>query len=85
MDRGGAGKQATGRWLNNRIESSHQPFRRRERAMPRFRRMRSLEMFASVHASVHNHLNLERRLYQREDFEESRTAALAERRRLGAA
>jgi len=31
----------TGRWLNNRAENSHQPFRRRDRAMLRFRRMRS--------------------------------------------
>ena len=26
-------RQQTGRWLNNRAENSHQPFRRRERAM----------------------------------------------------
>ncbi|MEQ8928295.1 MAG: DDE-type integrase/transposase/recombinase [Nitratireductor sp.] len=31
--------QACGRWLNNRIENSHLPIRRRERAMQRFRRM----------------------------------------------
>jgi len=49
--------QETGRWLNNRAENSHLPFRRRERAMQRFRRMRSLQMFASVHASVFNHFN----------------------------
>lgn len=78
------GKQTAGRWLNNRIENSHQPFRRRERAMLRFRRMRSLQIFAAVHSSVHNHFNLERHLYRRDDFKESRTAALAEWRRLGA-
>jgi len=39
---GVADRQETGRWLNNRAESSHLPFRRRERAMPRFRRMRNL-------------------------------------------
>jgi putative transposase len=32
-------RQETGRWLNNRKENSHLPFRRRERAMLRFRRM----------------------------------------------
>ncbi len=53
---GSPDKQTTGRWLNNRIENSHQPFRRRERAMPRFRRMRSLQVFAAAHSSVHNHL-----------------------------
>ncbi len=36
---GNAEKQVTGRYLNNRIENSHLPFRRRERAMSRFRRM----------------------------------------------
>ena len=78
-------KQATGRWLNNRIENSHQPFRRRERAMLRFRRMRTLQTFAAVHSSVHNHFNLERHLYRRDDFKQNRAAALAEWRSLGAA
>ena len=53
---GNADRQETGRWLNNRAESSHQPLRRREQAMLRFKRMRSLQKFVSVHAFVHNHL-----------------------------
>ena len=81
---GNAQKQETGRWLNNRGENSHQPFRRRERAMLRFRRMRSLQKFVSVHASVHNHFNHERHLYSRANFKRNRTAALAEWRQLGA-
>ena len=36
-DAGMAKRQETGRWLNNRVENSHQPLRRRERAMQRFR------------------------------------------------
>ena len=36
---GAADRQETGRWMNNRAENSHLPFRRRERAMLRFRRM----------------------------------------------
>ena len=40
---GNADKQETGRWLNNLAKNSHQPFRRRERAMIRFRRMRTLQ------------------------------------------
>jgi len=36
-------RQETGRWLNNRAENSHLPLRRRERAMQRFRRTRSLQ------------------------------------------
>ncbi len=59
---GAEDQQETGRWLNNRAENSHLPFRRRERAMLRFRRMRSLQKFAAVHASVSNHINQERSL-----------------------
>ena len=54
---GAAQRQETGRWLNNRAENSHLPFRRRERVMLRFRRTRSLQKFAAVHASVYNHFN----------------------------
>ena len=82
---GAADRQETGRWLNNRAENSHLPFRRRERAMQRFRRIRSLQMFASVHASVTNHFNQERSLSSRNLFKQNRTAALAEWRQLGAA
>ncbi len=76
-------KQSTGRWLNNRVENSHLPFRRRERAMQRFRRMRSLQKFAAVHSSVYNHFNQERSLTSRDTFKMTRSAALAEWRELG--
>jgi putative transposase len=82
---GNVERQETGRWLNNRAENSHQPFRRRERAMLRFRRTRTLQKFASVHASVHNHFNQERALYSRQNFKLNRAAALAEWRGLFAA
>lgn len=72
------GRQESGRWLNNRAENSHLPFRRRERAMLRFRRMRSLQMFASIPASVFNHFNHERSLSSRDLFKTNRSAALAE-------
>jgi len=78
-------RQETGRWKNNRAENSHQPFRRRERAMLRFRRMRRLQKFASVHASVTNHFNQERSLSSRPHFKANRIAALAEWRELGTA
>ncbi len=84
-DAGMAKRQKTGRWLNNRVENSHQPLRRRERAMQRFRRMRSLQKFAAVHSSVHNHFNQERHLYSRKNFKLNRAAALVEWRQLGAA
>jgi putative transposase len=79
---GAAERQETGRWQNNRAENSHLPFRRRERAMQRFRRMRSLQKFAAVHASVSNHFNQERSLSSRDIFKANRTAALAEWRGL---
>ena len=78
-------RQETGRWANNRAENSHQPFRRRERAMLRFRRMRTLQKFASVHASVFNHFNRQRSLSARTIFKTNRAAALAEWRGLCAA
>ncbi|CUH44691.1 Integrase core domain protein [Ruegeria atlantica] len=62
-DIGNVTKQEPGRWLNNRAENSRLPFRRRELAMLRFRQMRCLQKFASVHSSAHNHFNLERHLY----------------------
>jgi putative transposase len=74
--------QSTGRWLNNRVENSHLPLRRRERAMLRFRRMRSLQTFAAVHSSVYNHFNQGRTLTSRPIFKLTRTAALDEWRQL---
>ena len=75
---GNAQKREVGRWANNRAENSHQPFRRRERAMLRFRQMKTLQQFASVHATFHNHFNQERTLVSRETYKERRSAALAE-------
>jgi putative transposase len=75
---GAADLQQTGRRLNNRCENSHLPFRRRERAMLRFRRMKTLQKFTSVHASVHNHFNQDRHLISRSDYKARRSAALAE-------
>ena len=71
-------RQEVGLWLNNRAENSHQPFRRRERAMERFRRMKALQKFAAVHGTVHNHFNQERHLISRDLYRKRRSAALAE-------
>jgi putative transposase len=79
---GNTDRQETGRWLNSRAENSHQPVRRRERAMLRFRRIRTLQKFVSVHASIHNHFNQERHLYSRDNFKLNRDAALTEWRQL---
>jgi putative transposase len=83
---GNADGQQTGRWLNNRAENSRLPFRRRERAMLQFRRMcmrmRSLEKFGSVRASVSNHFNHERSLSNRNIFKHNLAAAIIEWRGL---
>ena len=82
---GGSGLQQAGRWLNNRAENAHLPFRRREHAMLRFRRMQSLQKFSTVHSSVYNHFNQARHLCSRDNFKLNRAAALAEWRQLVAA
>ena len=79
---GNADRQEAGRRLNNRAENSHQPFRRRERAIQRFRSMKTLQKFSSVHAQVHNHFNQERHLVTRQVYKQRRLAALAECRAL---
>lgn len=79
---GNVGKQETGRWSNNRAENSHQPFRRRERAMARFRSAKSLQKFTSIHSSLHNHFNQERHLTNRSTFKENRDLILKEWRQL---
>ena len=82
--RGNSGRQECERWLNNRAENSHQPFRRREGAMARFRDIKTLQKFTAAHASIHNHFNHQRHLTRRDVFKQHRTAALAEWRQLAA-
>jgi putative transposase len=73
-----ADRHEVGGRLNNRAENSHQPFRRRERAMQRFRSLKTLQKFSSVHAQVHNQFNQERHLVTRKIYKQRRSAALAE-------
>lgn len=72
VELGNATKQEKGRWANDRAENAHLAFRRRERAMLRFRQMRSLQKGASIHANVHNHFSLERHLVDRQTYKERR-------------
>lgn len=70
---------------NNRAENSHQPVRRRERKMQRFKSAGSAQRFLSMHAVVHNCFNVQRHLVSRptlrrfraEAHEQWRTATMA--------
>jgi putative transposase len=75
---GNLDRREIGRWKNNRAGNSHLPFRRRERTVLRFRRRKTLQKFVSVHASVHNQLNHERHLVDRQTYKTRRAVALAE-------
>jgi len=77
-------RQECGRWLNNRAENSHQPFRRLVGAMASFRDIKTLQKFTSVHASIYNHFNQDRHLNRRDIIKQNRSAALAEWRQLAA-
>jgi putative transposase len=70
-------RQAVGRHANNRVENSYLPLRRQERAMLRFRRMTTLQKFASIHADVSNHSNRTPHR-DRQTYKLCRSAALAE-------
>jgi putative transposase len=79
-----AERHEVGGRLNNRVDNSHQPFRRRERGMQRFRSLKTLQKLSSVHAQAHNQFNQERHLVTRQVYKQRRSAALAEWRALAA-
>jgi putative transposase len=63
------------RYLNNRAEASHQPTRRRERHMKRFKSARHAQRFLSTHCRIHNHFQLRRHLLSASDHRDARTNA----------
>ena len=74
--------QSVGRWMNNRAENSHIVFRRRERAMNKFRNNKILQKFTSIHSQIQNHFNGERHLIKRHDYLSFRTQAFLEWRQI---
>ena len=62
---------------DNRAENSHQPVRRREFKMQRFKSQGSAQRFLSVHAAVQNTFNTQRHLTSRNALRSLRCAALA--------
>ena len=65
-----------GRWKNNRAENSHQPTRRRERKMQRFKSPGSAQRFLSAHAAVFNTFNVQRHLTSAATHRTFRAAAM---------
>ena len=69
-------RHRTGRWRNNRAENSHQPTRRRECKMQRFRSAGSAQRFLSTHAAVYNTFNTQRHLTSAATHRAFRAAAI---------
>jgi transposase-like protein len=65
-----------GQWKNNRAENSHQPTRRRERKMQRFKSQGSAQRFLSAHAAVYNTFNVQRHLTSARTHRTVRAAAM---------
>ncbi len=65
------------RYLNNLAEVSHQPTRRRERHMRRFRSARQAQRILSTHSRIHNHFQLRRHRLSACELRAARDAALS--------
>ena len=65
-----------GQRRNNRAENSHQPTRRRERKMQRFKSPGSAQRFLSAHAAVQNTFNTQRHLVSRKTLKAFRAEAM---------
>jgi transposase-like protein len=76
-DLGLENRHERGRWKNNRAENSHQPTRRRERKMQRFKSVGSARKFLSSHAAVYNILNVQRHLPSAQTHRTLRAVAMS--------
>jgi len=75
-DLGLENRHERGRWKNNRAENSHQPTRRRERKLQRFKSVGSAQKFLSSHAAVYNTFNAQRHLTSAQTHRTLRAAAM---------
>jgi putative transposase len=73
------------RYLNNRAENSHQPTRRRERQMQRFKSARHAQRFLSSHSRIHNHFQLHRHRLSATEYRAARNCAFHTWREVGIA
>jgi putative transposase len=67
---------------NNRAENSHQPIRRRERKLQRFKSPGSVQRFLAIHAATFNAFTHQRHLLRRPHFKELRAGSLERYRTL---
>jgi putative transposase len=65
------------RGLNNRAENSHQPTRRRERQMKRFKSARQAQRFLSAHDQISNLFHLRRDHVSASEYRAARARAFA--------
>jgi putative transposase len=72
-----SGVHRQGLRANNRAENSHQPIRRREREMQRFKSVGSAQRFLFVHAATYNVFYHQRHLLRRSDFKQLRSGSFA--------
>ena len=81
-DLGCSNLQDTTQYLNNLCESSHLPFRRKERSMQKFKKSITLQLFTSIQSQIYNHFNHQRHLQNRENYKLRRNESLREWRDL---
>ena len=73
-----AARHEQGLRKNNRAEVSHQPVRRRERKMQRFKSPGSAQRFLSMHSAAYNTFNVQHHLISRRTPRSFRAEAMAQ-------
>lgn len=71
-------EHVTDKRANNRAENSHQPVRRRERKMQRFKSPSSAQRFLNLHSATYNSFYFQRHLLNRTKFKQYREGAFYE-------